>query len=158
MTFPNIIIGWQEWVELPSLGVHAICAKTDTGAQTSSLHARNITLHEKDGKKWVHFDTYPIHSHKDISLSCSAPLHDMRDVKSSNGEIETRPVILTKIKIGDTVWGIELNLTNRSSMDCRMLIGREAMQDRLLINPSHKFLHKKLSKQKAKQYYLGPNA
>ena len=74
-------------------------------------------------------------------------------VRSSSGKLQTRPVIRTTIKIGSFVWPIDLNLTNRDSMGMRMLIGREALFGRVMVNPTHRFLHGKFTPKKAKELY-----
>jgi len=153
MSNPKLIIGWQEWVSLPDLTLPVICAKTDTGAKTSSIHAYDIKAYTKDGQPRVSFELHPIQQSKKIKVKCDTLLHDVRSVKSSSGEVEERPVILTNLKIGGHSWKIELNLTNRDYMGCRMLIGRQAMEDKVIINPAHKFLHGQVSKQEAKNMY-----
>jgi len=42
--------------------------------------------------------------------------------------------------IGDITSEIGLNLANREAMEYQMLLGREALNDRFLINPSESFL------------------
>jgi ribosomal protein S6--L-glutamate ligase len=48
-------------------------------------------------------------------------------------------VIQTNLKIGDSIWPIEMTLTNRDSMGFRMLLGREAMSE-VLVDPEQQYL------------------
>lgn len=137
---PRIVIGWREWVGLPELGVQKIKAKIDTGARSSALHAWNIEAFEDDGAEWVRFDLHPLQRTDSLIISVVAPLSRRKDVKSSNGQIETRYAIKTKILIGDVKASTELSLTNRDEMGFRMLIGRTAMAKKFLISPDQSFL------------------
>ncbi|MFT5716892.1 MAG: hypothetical protein ACI9T7_001075, partial [Oleiphilaceae bacterium] len=65
---------------------------------------------------------------------------EMRAIKSSNASKEKRFVIETTISMGTQSWPIEVTLTDRSSMSYLMLLGREAMKDRFLVNPSKEYL------------------
>ncbi len=141
----KITIGWQEIISLPQLNMPAIEVKVDTGAKTSSLHAENIKFFNKNGKEYISFDVHPVKRHKEVTIKCQAPLMDKRDVKSSSGCKENRPMIKTKMKIGDHVFEIDLNLTKRDYMKSRMLLGRDAMKGIVIIDPGHKYLHGKLS-------------
>ncbi len=140
-------------VGLPDLELTFIKAKVDTGAATSSLHAYNIEYITIHNKKFVKFEAHPLQNNAKVVKLCIAPLIEIRKVRSSNGELQLRPVILTSLKIGRQTGKIELNLTNRDYMGKRMLIGREALQGRILVNPSHKFLHGKISAKKIKDIY-----
>jgi ribosomal protein S6--L-glutamate ligase len=131
----KIIIGKEEWCGLPELGLPAIKARVDSGAKTSALHAFNIHQFEENGKGYVHFDIHPVQNNRKVIQSCRGLLVDKRNVKSSSGEKETRPVIRTPITLGNESWDIEITLTNRDSMGYRMLLGREAMANRVLIDP-----------------------
>jgi hypothetical protein len=48
--------------------------------------------------------------------------------------------VITKVRLGDVVWPIELTLTSRDEMGFRMLLGRSAIKDRFLVNPSRSYL------------------
>jgi ribosomal protein S6--L-glutamate ligase len=74
-----------------------------------------------------------------IEIACSAPLVDQRLVTSSNGESERRYVISTDLEIGPRLWTIEITLTNRAAMSYRMLIGRQALQPGMLVDPKSSF-------------------
>jgi ribosomal protein S6--L-glutamate ligase len=65
---------------------------------------------------------------------------DKRIVKSSSGFREERYVIQTNLEIGNSNWVIEMTLTNRDSMGFRMLLGREAMSGRVMVDPEQQYL------------------
>jgi len=133
------IVGWREWVSLPALGIDAIKAKLDTGAKTSALHAWDQERYEIDELPWVRFCAHPFERDDDTVVRCAAPLTDCRWVTNSGGKRERRYVITTTIGIGGETWEIELTLTNRDEMGFRMLVGREAMRSRLVVDPTQSF-------------------
>lgn len=129
------IIGWREWCVLPGLGIPAIKAKSDTGATTSALHAIHISPFRKRGKEYVRFKTHPIQQDWNTFIECEALLVDQFHVKSSVGHKEERHVISTPIILDGEKWDIKLTLTSRETMGFRMLLGREAMKSRLIVDP-----------------------
>ena len=92
-------------------------------------------------KKIVEFEIHPIQKDNQTSVLTTAPLLEYRTVKNSGGISETRPVIETKIILGDISWAIALTLTNRDSMGFRMLLGRGAVKNRFLVDTGNSFLH-----------------
>ncbi|MGE3064019.1 MAG: ATP-dependent zinc protease [Hyphomicrobiaceae bacterium] len=134
-----LILGWQEWVALPDLGLPAIKAKIDTGAKTSALHAFTVEPYGRAGTPKVRFGIHPAPRRSDIEVFCSAPVLDQRRVTSSNGESELRYIIATTLQIGDRSWPIEIGLANRDGMSARMLLGRQAIPAGVLIDPRASF-------------------
>ncbi|WP_417369245.1 30S ribosomal protein S6--L-glutamate ligase [Flavobacterium beibuense] len=151
--FDKVIVGSEEWCSFPALGIPAIKARVDSGAKTSALHAININPFLKDGDNWVKFDINPIQNNTKTVIHCEAPLIDKRIVKSSSGYREKRYVIKASLQVGDTMWEVEVTLTNRDSMGFRMLLGREAMSGRLLVDPEQKYLLGQPTTEKLKEYY-----
>ena len=137
---PSIVVGWREWVSLPELGGGRVKAKIDTGARTSAIHAWKIQPFEKDGASWVRFELHPNQDDNTTRVACELPVLESRDIRSSNGQVQTRYVVLTRLKIGQHDWPIELTLTRRDEMGFRMLIGRTALRPDALVNPSRSFL------------------
>lgn len=140
MIIPDLIIGSVEYVGLPDMGIAKIKARVDTGAKTSSLHASSITEFERDGQVWVGYNLHIGDSNKSASVYSEAPLVAKRSVRSSSGEKEVRHVIETRLCIADKIWPVEITLTCRKKMRFRMLLGRRAMLDKVLVNPSHAYL------------------
>jgi len=132
----KFVIGSEEWCQLPQLGIPAIKVRVDSGARTSALHAFNIKTFKRAGIPWVSFDVHPLQRSRTLSLHCEAPIVDRRMVKNTSGASEKRYVIKVPMRMGEHIWEIELTLTNRDSMGYRMLLGREAMASRILVDPS----------------------
>ena len=154
----KIILGSEEWCSLPELGIPAIKARVDSGAKTSALHAVNIAPFIKDGENWVRFDINPIQKNEKTIIHCEAKLIDKRIVKSSSGYREQRFVIQTHLEIGNEIWAIEMTLTNRDSMGFRMLLGREAMSGRTLVDPEEKYVLGQPSIENLKELYKNASA
>jgi|TARA_R100000455_G_C6264118_1_gene119387 hypothetical protein len=140
-----VLIGWREWVRLPELTDHAIKAKIDTGARTSAIHAWKIQRFMDEGAPWVRFELHPAQRDNRTRIACTLPIHDEREVRSSNGETTVRLVVKTKLKMGHRLWPIELTLARRDQMGFRMLIGRSALKRRVVIDPAASFLTGRLT-------------
>ncbi|MDJ0509668.1 MAG: ATP-dependent zinc protease [Crocosphaera sp.] len=138
--YPSLIIGWREWLDLPDLDITGIKAKIDTGARSSALHAFDIKEMDKNGKKMVRFQVHPYQKDTETTINCEAELLEWRDVKDSGGHKQNRPAILTTVKVEGQIWKIELTLTNREVMGFRMLLGREAVCKRFLVDPGASYL------------------
>ncbi len=92
-------------------------------------------------------------------VRCEALVVDRRLVKSTSGNREKRYIISTQISLGGRRWDIEVSLTNRDSMGYRMLLGREAMHDRILVDPSGSLLFGKRSEPELQaEYGIGHEA
>lgn len=133
------MIGWREWVLLPELLEMPIKAKIDTGARTSSIHSFDTRHFMDRGHPHVEFVIHPIQDDDGIEVRCVAAVKDERWIKSSNGETELRTVIETAARLGPVEWSIELTLADRDVMGFRMLLGREALRRRFLVDPGRSY-------------------
>lgn len=147
------VIGRRELVALPALDIAEIEAKIDTGAFTSAIHCSDI--HEettKDGEKVICVDlldpSHPQYNHKKLRFAT----YDLREIKSSFGEVQQRYVIRTTIELFDEVIEAEFSLSDRSDMKYPVLIGRKLLKGRFIVDVSRKNVSQKYKiKQKQKQ-------
>jgi hypothetical protein len=128
------VIGWREWVALPSLRIPRLKAKVDTGARSSSLHAFDVETFTRRGREFVRFGVHPFQRDTKTSVATEAEVLEFRRVKSSSGHSAVRPVILADVAVLGQTWTIELTLANRDQMGFRMLLGRQAIRERFLVD------------------------
>lgn len=136
----KIIIGSREYCSLPDLGIDLIKAKIDSGAKTTALHADNLEKFKKNNENWIRFSSHPLKSRPDLEVNCEAKLLEKRVIKSSNGTKEERFVIETTLILGSESYPIEITLTNRKLMGFQMLLGRQAMNGRNLIDCEKRYI------------------
>jgi len=115
-------------------------AKVDTGARTSALHAFDIEPFMEEGIQRLRFKVHPAQRNTEKVQACVATVTDQRDIRDSGGHQQTRWVIESTLTIGEQSWPIDITLTSRDDMRFRMLLGRSAMKNRLMVNPSKSYL------------------
>jgi hypothetical protein len=128
------ILGRYDRVDLPQLGLSDIHAKIDTGAYTSSLHCRSAQV--VNGRlQFVLLDE----EHPEFTgMIFTSDTFEIRDIRNSFGEVESRYVITTSIRIFDEVIITEFSLSNRGSLRFPILLGRKILRNRYLIDVTRK--------------------
>lgn len=136
------VFGWKEWIYLEG-HTKRIKAKLDTGAKTSSIHAENIKMIEKDGVKWVRF-TVVVSSGKDSEkkMDCEAPYSRQARVRTAGGVLSERVVVHLKFRIGELERVAEFTLNNRGDMIHPILLGRSAIKTLGLMDANSIYLAK----------------
>lgn len=134
-----IILGWREWTALPDLGVRTIKAKLDTGARSSSLHAFRMHRYTRDGQDMVRFEVHPVQKSRASIVQVEAVVIEERKIRNSGGGVEVRPVIETTLELAGMRWPLELTLSRRDEMGFRMLLGRQTLRDRVIVDPAASF-------------------
>lgn len=134
------LIGWREWAAFPDWDVAAIKAKIDTGAKTSAIHAFDVVLSERKGRRVAEFSLAPLQRRRRPHMRCRAPLLGRRRIRCSNGAIEERVVVKARLALGGAAFVIELSLAARDEMGFRLLLGRDALKRRFLVDPGASFL------------------
>jgi hypothetical protein len=130
------VVGWREWVGLPGLKIARLRAKVDTGARTSSLHAEAFEVFRRGKDEYARFE---VPTKFDGVVICEAPLAEHRSVRSSSGHETLRPVIVTDCEVMQSRWRIELTLADRGSMVFPMLLGRQALEGRFLVDAGRSY-------------------
>jgi hypothetical protein len=131
----KVVVGWREWVALPQADVPWVKAKVDTGARSSSIHAFDLEVFEEDGHERVRFSIHPWQRSDEDHVELTLPVLDMREVRSSNGQVEKRYAVSLDVTLAGRTITTVMTLSNRDEMGFRMLIGREALRSRFVVDP-----------------------
>lgn len=139
MTLP--ILGWKEDAALPEWGVPRLRVKLDTGAKTSAIHVRameTVGEHTQGGQTLpVVRLTIPLSRlYEDRTVTVEAPVVGFKSVRDTSATAETRPVVRTRLVCGPLDREIDVTVTDRTGMIFRMILGRQALEGHVLVDPS----------------------
>ncbi len=130
------VIGWKESIDLPDWGVKNILAKSDTGARSAALDVKNI---RELGEGMIQFDIVLDRKDRSKTKTVSAAIAHQKHVRSSNGQVHERYFVKTNVRIGTKVKEVEFSLVSRKSMICRILLGRNVLENDFLVDSSSKY-------------------
>ncbi|MGB5544195.1 MAG: ATP-dependent zinc protease [Gammaproteobacteria bacterium] len=132
----KIVFGWIEQVRVSAAGL-VLEAKLDTGADTSSLHARNIHGFKRQGVRMVRFEIENPETGELVQLERKR-MRGVR-IREHNGGYQRRPVVEMWVCLGQLKKRIEVNLVDRSQFNYPFLIGRSAMHGEIIVDPDRSF-------------------
>lgn len=133
------IYGWRERILVNGIE-EKLQAKLDTGALTSSIHAEEKELFERDGKKWVRFIVTDPSLKKPARTRVEAPLIRIARIKEPGGESVAREVVRLSFQLGEKKLRGDFTLNNRSNMLSPVLIGRNMIKDLGWVDPGRTYL------------------
>lgn len=133
--YPLGIIGEVETVRLPDFK-SSFEARVDTGATTCSIDAFDIKNFERDGRKWVSFKIKSRTSGEQKSFEL--PIVRIVPIKRHGMPDQQRFSVMLNIKIGHLTLEREFTLTDRSSFDYQVLLGRNLLSGIAVVDVTRK--------------------
>jgi hypothetical protein len=127
------IIGAVEWARVDPSGL-VMEARIDTGAETSSIHAEEIQLIERDGKRYVSFVLLDPATGEKVVLE--RRLRRRVRIKQQDEELDRRFVVQLWVTLGNHHAHIEVNLSDREDFEYPLLIGRNFLTDSMIVDVS----------------------
>jgi hypothetical protein len=124
------VLGRVDKVDFPQLKMTDIDVKIDTGAYTSAIHCSKIR--EEDHKLFCIFESKGHPNFKSDEVMFENYTHT--DVKSSNGHRENRYKIKSEVVFFGKTYKINLTLSTRDDMKFPVLIGRQFLKQKFLVD------------------------
>ena len=127
------IVGAIEWVRIEPAGL-LLESRIDTGAVTTSVHADNIQLVEKEGKRYVRFVLIDPNSGERVEQELRLRRRVL--IKQSGLPDTRRYVVRMWVTLGGTRSRIDVNLSDRAGFEYPLLIGRNFLTDSMIVDVS----------------------
>ncbi|MGR9108788.1 MAG: ATP-dependent zinc protease family protein [Gammaproteobacteria bacterium] len=132
----KLVLGWLENIVLKPWNL-VLRAKLDSGANTASIDAENITFFEKERQNWVRFayienkrNTRPKRR-----IVIERPLLRIEQIKEHFGKPQQRPVVTLQFCLHGKLFETEFNLVDRSHFNYPVLLGRRFLKKIAVVDP-----------------------
>jgi hypothetical protein len=135
------VVGRIEKISILDLELFDLDAKVDTGADSNALHCDNIEVNGEEVSFVLLDEVHEAYNGKTFVM----PLHKIKNVKSSNGEVQLRASIKVTVEFFGKKYKTIISLTNRADMKYPMLIGRKFLSNKFLVDVSKEYLCEKVN-------------
>lgn len=130
--------GWVEYASVHPGGL-IYSAKLDSGARTTSVHATGIQLFKRDDKDWV---TFQLRADDGTRRAYEMPVARVSRTRDMTGPPIVRPVVKLTVCVGGVSAPVDVNLSNRSGFNHGLLVGRNFLRGRYMIDSGNRHLVK----------------
>lgn len=127
----RLVIGEVEPVTIGEAGI-TLSARIDTGAQTSSMGATDITPYERDGEKWVRFTIASADPEKPKSIE--KPISRTVRIKRHGGISLSRYTVNLRVALGKMEKIREFTLVDRAAFKYPVIIGRNFLDGTFIVD------------------------
>ena len=128
----KITTGWIEPVRITPGNV-LLDGKLDTGADKSSLSCKCGKPQERDGKRWIRLS---IKDRDGKLVEFEREVVRIAKIKRHAGQQQERPVVKLGLCIANIYREIEVNLVDRSGFKYPLLVGRNFLENSILVDSS----------------------
>jgi hypothetical protein len=132
------VVGCVERVVLGDVALCIAC-RIDTGAATSALHVEALSLDPAHDE--ARFTLLGRDGGRLVRRAVVADVARFARVRSTAGTSELRAFVPVRVQLGEASFTIEVGLTDRATMRYPMLLGRDALAGRYLVDPGRTHLH-----------------
>jgi hypothetical protein len=135
----ELIMGWLEEIAIKPWNIVAK-AKLDTGADTASLHGKDISRFERNGSEWIRFILELENEQGELrQYEVERPVTRNVKIKRHGARHQIRPVINMEFCMGSEIYKIEFSVTDRTKFSYPVLLGRNFLDGRGLVDSSNTY-------------------
>jgi hypothetical protein len=138
-----VVLGWIENSRIMPDRM-LMRAKLDSGAKSNAMHASDMEFFEKDDVQMVRFNLHRDHDEEGSrTITLEREVQRAASIKLRYTPVrDIRPVVLLDFCIAGIVYKAEFTLTNRTDFNYPVLLGRDFLQGRFLIDPNKTYTHR----------------
>ena len=131
----SVTVGWLERVKLGTDGL-VVSAKLDTGADSSSLHADDVTWLKREDGDWV---TFEVVAEDGRRARFERKVLRVARVRRHGGGVQRRPVVVLDLCLGNVLRQTEVNLTDRGGFTQVLLVGRSFLAEGFAVDSARTY-------------------